>query len=306
MSERDDSDTPRAVARTPPLRKQKRLPFHGRGAGFTRKEVVSMLRVVKEMLPVSSEDWDDVHRAHSATYREVSRTADSLRRKFLALCRATTGSGASCSNEVREAKRIRQFILQRADVADGESKGNAAVLSAFEDEESDSNALTRSPVAAEGTCTPIDDATASTNNLLHRPQRSATNVDIEESDPNVPTRTQTSTEDARAPISNATAPISSLPIPLIPSAVNTDIVELLKMQILASHEEERRRREADELWRQEVREMREQERAEERERRAEERRERELERQEERKWREEAARRHEQLIEAIMLLIAKK
>ncbi|GAB9473789.1 hypothetical protein Gpo141_00010936 [Globisporangium polare] len=74
-----------------------------------------------------------------------------------------------------------------------------------------------------------------------------------------------------------------------------EVLQLLKVQILTNQQEEQSRRAAEDRWRQE-----------ERERRAEEKREREKDRLEERKFREDMMHRHEQMMEAMLLLIAKQ
>lgn len=231
---------------------------------------MDMLRIVKCILPIGSDDWAEVCKQHNTATSHPIRTADSLQRKFSTLRHAEPPVGsASCPQEVREAKRIRKRIVERVDLADGEDALGVS-LSAFGDEESDLN-------SQMGSSTSQADSTDA---------------------PPIGTQDQ----------AQRTVFAARLLVSIRTPQLNTDddIMQLLKIQVLFSRQEERARHETDELWCKETRELREQDRKDEKERRDEERRQRELKRQEDRKPREAMMPRHEQMMQTMMMLIAKK
>ena len=98
-----------------------RRSFHGgRGQGYTREEVQSLLDVVEEYLPLGPDDWEYVRRVHEQKYQDMNRDADSVRRKFASLHRTKlTSTDSSCPPEVYRAKSIRSLIIEKANNTEG-------------------------------------------------------------------------------------------------------------------------------------------------------------------------------------------
>ncbi|PXF45932.1 hypothetical protein BWQ96_04293 [Gracilariopsis chorda] len=92
----------------------------GRGNGFSKTEVDSLLDVLEEHLPIGAMEWDKVARIHSSRFPSTQRNADSLKRKFSSLHRQTGPTGdPTIPQEVKKAKAIREAMKERADLGDG-------------------------------------------------------------------------------------------------------------------------------------------------------------------------------------------
>jgi len=90
-----------------------------RGANFSREELDSFLDSVKDILPLSTTQWESVVDTHSARYPDKGRTVDSLKRKFkeLHIKRIPTGD-PHCPPAVRHAKQLRNAIIKMMDGSD--------------------------------------------------------------------------------------------------------------------------------------------------------------------------------------------
>ena len=90
-----------------------------RGANFSREELDSFLDSVKEILPLSTTQWESVVEIHSSRYPDKGRTVDSLKRKFkeLHIKRIPTGD-PHCPPAVRRAKHLRNAIIEMMDGTD--------------------------------------------------------------------------------------------------------------------------------------------------------------------------------------------
>jgi hypothetical protein len=84
------------------------------GANVLREEFDSFLDTVKDILPLSTTQWESVVETHSARYPDKGRTVDGLKRKFkeLHIKRIPTGD-PHCPPAVRHAKQLRNAIIQR-------------------------------------------------------------------------------------------------------------------------------------------------------------------------------------------------
>ena len=80
------------------------------------EEVEFLLDCIEIVLPIGEEDWSRVLESHNGTYPERKRDVLSIRRKFQKLYRKTGGTGnPTCHKNVREARRIRNLIIEKAD-----------------------------------------------------------------------------------------------------------------------------------------------------------------------------------------------
>ncbi|KAG9404968.1 hypothetical protein AC1031_004066 [Aphanomyces cochlioides] len=92
----------------------------GRGSGFTKSEVESLLELLETYLPLCTTEWEAVLKKHEQRYPAQNRTVDSIRRKFANLYRAAIPTGDPLiPHEVRRAKTIRSKMNERADMGDG-------------------------------------------------------------------------------------------------------------------------------------------------------------------------------------------
>ncbi|KAG9399158.1 hypothetical protein AC1031_012120 [Aphanomyces cochlioides] len=92
----------------------------GRGSGFTKSEVESLLELLETYLPLCTTEWEAVLKKHEQRYPAQNRTVDSIRRKFANLYRAAIPTGDPLiPHEVRRAKTIRSKMNERAAMGDG-------------------------------------------------------------------------------------------------------------------------------------------------------------------------------------------
>ena len=107
----------------------------GRGLGFGKVELDSLLDLLEEHLPIGQMEWERVSNKHDERYPSVERTVDSLRRKFASLYRKNLPTGdPDIPREVRRAKAIRQKIIERSDIGDDDNLDDD-VDDAFADDE---------------------------------------------------------------------------------------------------------------------------------------------------------------------------
>ena len=96
----------------------------GRKAGtgnYTMPERMHLLSIIKRVLPIGSEEWQQCADEHSLQY--PGRCHDSIRRKFNTLGRKKIPTGdPNCPEDVKLAKRIRWQIGNRAAVGDAEEE----------------------------------------------------------------------------------------------------------------------------------------------------------------------------------------
>jgi hypothetical protein len=79
-----------------------------------------MLEFVRDILPISGAEWDLVASRHAAFHPELGRTGDQLKKKFNKLCRTMIPTGnPNIPFSVREAKEIRQLIVEKTEGATG-------------------------------------------------------------------------------------------------------------------------------------------------------------------------------------------
>ena len=90
------------------------------GAGnYSKDEVMYLLSVLEEVLPIGPDEWETVVTKHAIGY--PGRDVDSIRRKFESLHRKQIPTGdPNMPEEVRLAKRVKYMIGDKANIGDGE------------------------------------------------------------------------------------------------------------------------------------------------------------------------------------------
>ena len=84
-------------------------------------EVMNLLRIIKDILPIGEENWKRVLALHSETH--PCRDVTSIKRKFQSLHRKPIPTGdPECPEEVQLAKRLKHRIGQKASIGDGEDE----------------------------------------------------------------------------------------------------------------------------------------------------------------------------------------
>ena len=92
-----------------------------RGNGFSTGETESLLELLHDHLPLAKDEWEKVARLHELRYPRQKRNADSIRRKFSALCRTVPPTGdPTIPGDVLKAKAIRKEMTERADIGDSD------------------------------------------------------------------------------------------------------------------------------------------------------------------------------------------
>lgn len=93
-----------------------------RGDGFTDRELDGLLSLLKEKLPLGRDEWEIVAHMHNEVFPGHGRVADSLKRKFSKLYRTRVPTGnPHIPAPVKRAKRIREEMIERADMGDGDA-----------------------------------------------------------------------------------------------------------------------------------------------------------------------------------------
>ena len=88
----------------------------GSGPRFVEQELVHLNEAIGRILPLGSDEWNQVADEHSELYPTLNRGVDSLRRKFKEMCGAQVPTGdPTCPPHIREAKRLYYLIQDRSD-----------------------------------------------------------------------------------------------------------------------------------------------------------------------------------------------
>ena len=115
-----DEQQPTTQGSVPPTR-----PTKGNGkvgkSNYTRDELLSLFAVMERILPIGTEEWEQVQMEHSQNY--PGRDIESIRRKYNSLHRKQVPTGnPNIPPEILAAKRIKQKIGDKADVGGGEDE----------------------------------------------------------------------------------------------------------------------------------------------------------------------------------------
>lgn len=126
--------------------------FGTRGAGFSAQEVDALLRVLRERLPLSKEEWEDAARVHVERFPDLDRTVDALRRKFARLhrTRAEDDDVRSLPKDAQVAKAVLEAMTRRAG-ASADGGAYAALMGRHDGDDSDENV---DDASNDGSCRP--------------------------------------------------------------------------------------------------------------------------------------------------------
>lgn len=83
-------------------------------------ELISMLRLLEEHLPIGEAAWKKVGKLHSETFPH--RDVRSIRCEFTSLCQKIPTGDPGCPEEVILAKRVHFLLGQKAAAGDGEKE----------------------------------------------------------------------------------------------------------------------------------------------------------------------------------------
>lgn len=145
-----------------------------RGPGFSTYELEVFLDILEKHVPIGGDEWDAVCREHCAEIGEDRRTVDSLRRKFTTLYRTKVPTGdPKCPLAVKQAKRVRQLIVERSEISDCED-GDGEIERVFgsDGESNDSSDDNEDTTTAFGAST-VTVGTGGTQPPVARPLASA-------------------------------------------------------------------------------------------------------------------------------------
>ncbi len=89
-------------------------------SNYSNSELLHTLEFARDILPISGAEWDLVASCHAAFHPELGRTGDQLKKKFNKLCRTMIPTGnPNIPPTVREAKEIRELIIEKTEGATG-------------------------------------------------------------------------------------------------------------------------------------------------------------------------------------------
>ena len=88
-----------------------------RGPSYTQAEVLHLLTIVREHLPIGQDEWEGVCQEHILAWPNCGRDYLSIRRKFNQLANKHMPTDEPvCPPEIREAKEISALITEKADI----------------------------------------------------------------------------------------------------------------------------------------------------------------------------------------------
>ena len=88
---------------------------------YSLEELMDMLGVLEEILPIGNEEWEAVRQQHFERWPVPGRDAAAIRRKWVNLHRKKVPTGdPNIAPEVAKAKEVKYIIGARASIGDGE------------------------------------------------------------------------------------------------------------------------------------------------------------------------------------------
>ena len=101
----------------------------GRGEGgrppgrsnYSNDELDLLLESVREILPISGREWEEVATRHASYFADSRRTGEQLKKKYNRLAKTKIPTGdPNCPPSVREAKTISRLIVEKTDGTTGD------------------------------------------------------------------------------------------------------------------------------------------------------------------------------------------
>ena len=110
-SEKEDQQQPTTQAASHPTARPKGNGKVGK-SNYTRDELLSLLSVMERILPIGTEEWEQVQMDHSKNY--PGRDVESIHRKYNSLHRKQVPTGdPNIPPEILAAKRVKQKIWMK-------------------------------------------------------------------------------------------------------------------------------------------------------------------------------------------------
>ena len=108
----------------------------GTASNYSKAETNFALDCIEQIVPIGSEEWNQVVLLHATKYEKQKRNLQSIRRKFRDLYRMKIPTGnPHCPPEVRRAKRIHALIGKKSEACTGEEDFD--LENGFENKEND-------------------------------------------------------------------------------------------------------------------------------------------------------------------------
>jgi hypothetical protein len=92
-----------------------------RGVSFSKAEILHLLDIIGDVLPIGQMEWDQVTSQHSIKFGNTNRTKETIKRKFqlLYLSKPPTGN-PNIPEEIKRAKEIYNDIKEKVDGSSGD------------------------------------------------------------------------------------------------------------------------------------------------------------------------------------------
>jgi len=138
-SSADDFETNRARTKAATGKKKKKKTaakavakpvWKLRGRNYGEDELLHLFQIMERIIPIGKEEWDRTEMEHNKTF--PGRTAQQLRRQYNEKAKKSIPTGnPNCPAEVKAAKRVRRLMIEKADLAEGDSGDELAVEDDF-------------------------------------------------------------------------------------------------------------------------------------------------------------------------------
>ena len=95
----------------------KKMATKKRGPSYSHQELTCLLKIVREVLLIGQDDWENVTTDHTTIWPDSCRDYLGIRRKFNQLANKNIPTGdPTCPPEVREAKEILSLIKEKTEI----------------------------------------------------------------------------------------------------------------------------------------------------------------------------------------------
>ena len=179
-------------------------------SNYTREELLSLFTIMERILPIGTEEWEQVQLEHAELY--AGRDIDSIRRKYNSLHRKQVPTGSpNITPEILAAKRIKYKIGVKADIGGGDDKN-------FDLE-----------IGFKGSGVPG----------AAQPQDTSIEVSL-----GTPTKVHAAVARTPSPVTSALS-VASSRVSRKTKDSNQDFLEMMKMQMMMDQEERREQRRED-------------------------------------------------------------
>ena len=102
---------------------------------YTPSEILDLMTTLKNVVPVSSSDWERVKKIHSGTWPD--RSVESLRKRFQRLLKTNPPSGSTeLPRELHIALEVRDMVVRKSNIAGDHEDDNPDYVCAGDNPES--------------------------------------------------------------------------------------------------------------------------------------------------------------------------